>query len=714
MRYVALLAFNKIVVSHAHLVSQHEDVIISCIDDSDISIRLQALELVAGMVDSNNLIAVVEGLMLQLRNNNILSGSDDSARSRTLGIEPSADSDGEDPEATLRPSREKTEATTALPGEYKISVIQQILDMCSKNTYANITDFCWYLEILVQLVGLVPSIIRSPVASDQRGHQSHASHDLDKEDTVSAIGWELRNVAVRVSTIRKAAVISANSMITIGGADTTFTTIGTNGEGVLRFAVWIVGEFASNLYNVQETLNFLLHPRVHSLPPTTISAYLQSIPKILVRIISSKQSSWDKESNVMLSLLLIRIIRFFEPLTANPNLEVQERSVEFVELMWVAVQAIEGHEHGAAFGPLLLTKAIPSLFVDSDLNPVAPTAQKKVPLPNNMDLDAPLHRDLQGLLQSVDLERAFESDSAEFERFYNHRIDPKSDVRSTTDLNYSSEIEGSSYQRVEDVVIDPEILARKRMDRLGRNKDDPFYIMGDELSSGTSTPFHEIIKNNNGENVDVDSIPIMKLDLGDTENVMNRTDQEILKKINVDPQRISIAMDENIDTDELMTSQKNTESGRAVGEKGLLKQKRDKIKKSLLEVDSSGLGRFSINDNITVLNKSDIQLQETEDADMAKALEEVERLRLEMQRTAERTGASEGTPPEGTLVKKKRPKKGIVKSQISMKTVGHLVIPSIEEVSPESNDMKNISRPKSKKIKKLTTNKVSNNSNNVY
>lgn len=53
----------------------------------------------------------------------------------------------------------------------------------------------------------------------------------------------------------------------------------------------------------------------------------------------------------------------------------------------------------------------------------------------------------------------------------------------------------------------------------------------------------------------------------------------------------------------------------------------------------------------------DHERQQREDAEMAKAMQEVERLRLEMQRANERIQAAQGVPPEGTLVKKKVKKK---------------------------------------------------------
>src|SRR5262249_994236 len=41
VKYVALLAFNKIAVTHPFLVSQQEDVILDCIDNPDITIRIK-------------------------------------------------------------------------------------------------------------------------------------------------------------------------------------------------------------------------------------------------------------------------------------------------------------------------------------------------------------------------------------------------------------------------------------------------------------------------------------------------------------------------------------------------------------------------------------------------------------------------------------------------------------------------------------------------
>ena len=50
MKYIALMAMVRIVPSHPHLVAEYQDMILSSVDDQDISIRMRALDLVTTMV----------------------------------------------------------------------------------------------------------------------------------------------------------------------------------------------------------------------------------------------------------------------------------------------------------------------------------------------------------------------------------------------------------------------------------------------------------------------------------------------------------------------------------------------------------------------------------------------------------------------------------------------------------------------------------------
>jgi AP-3 complex subunit delta len=116
VKYVGLLALTKVTKTHADLVSEHEDVILSCINDADISIRLRALDLLVGMVDRDSLIDIVRQLMSQL-------------------LEPPPDSN-----------------KPPIPDYYRFELIRQVLAMATRDNYANVgNNFEWYIAVLVDL-----------------------------------------------------------------------------------------------------------------------------------------------------------------------------------------------------------------------------------------------------------------------------------------------------------------------------------------------------------------------------------------------------------------------------------------------------------------------------------------------------------------------------------------------------------------------------------
>ena len=63
MKYVGLLAMSKLLVTHPRLIAEHKDLILECIDDEDISIRLRSLDLVVGMVHRKNIVEMIKWLL---------------------------------------------------------------------------------------------------------------------------------------------------------------------------------------------------------------------------------------------------------------------------------------------------------------------------------------------------------------------------------------------------------------------------------------------------------------------------------------------------------------------------------------------------------------------------------------------------------------------------------------------------------------------------
>ena len=657
MKYVALLAFNRIVDTYPHLVSMHQDIIMDCIDDPDISIRLQALDLAMGMVTSDNLKAVVGRLMHQLIYAQNSTGTADDGRTNTTRFEPSADYEGENMEETLKATAEHDYSTPLLPAEYRVSTILRIIVMCSKDTYANIIEFEWYVEILMQLVKLVPplnSVPSKPEASIV--HNQFSGQISGDTDVASIIGWELRNVAVRVSSVRADAVFAGYSLMTSYASDSQLSLVGNGGDRILAFAAWIVGEFFDTCGPSNATLDPFIHPRVQSLPPDVISAYLQAIPKVLAFMVS-RDPVWSSEHQTMMSLLVARVVHFLDPLAVHPSIEVQERSVEYLELMRIVSQALANHGLGNESGPLLLTKILPQLYSGVDLKPVAPTAQRKVPLPAELDLETPINRDLAGLLQRAEQGFSLSHSGMEVESFYNQRPAQKEANSVAFDTIKTNESRPSSYQQTDDFLSDNDAILRRRVQRRERYKDDPFYVGNDGLSSGSSTPFHDILKTANGEDVDVDSIPIMDLGLGDKSVISHISDTELGGSKRINLKYVHITKDEDIGNEFWGEDQYSTPRVMSEEQTGPQPQLRDRAKKSLLQVDSSGLSSFSLTGDETTSDLLGFNKREVQDEEMAKALAEVERLRLEMQRASERVQAADGTPSEGIFIKKKKKKR---------------------------------------------------------
>jgi AP-3 complex subunit delta-1 len=214
-----------------------------------------------------------------------------------------------------------------------------------------------------------------------------------------------------------------------------------------------------------------------------------------------------------------------------------------------------------------------------------------------------------------------------------------------------------SYQ-VDDEHRDPEVIAKRQAERRERNKDDPFYIGYEAGHTGRSTPIHNILKDSNGVDLDMDSIPIMDLDLGgqDGEASTNRSRNQTQALPPKRRKKVAITGDETIPVAlGLAAEQANKEAAStAEGQPSA----RSKAAKSILQVDSSGLGKFSFTDEGTGDDEAvrDARRREEDEAEMARAMKEVERARLEMQRAADRIQAAKGVPPEGTVVKKKAKK----------------------------------------------------------
>jgi len=615
------------------LVSVQQDVIMDCLDDADVSIRLQALELTVGIVTSDTLQTVVNRLVDQLQ---LASSSSKASLNPEANLEADSSarlaSDGfmEQTGSNARPG-----TSIDLPSEYRTEVVNRVLDICSQGNYAEMIDFDWYVGILVRLVSLLP-----PSGLDEYQHRPQTGQwSINGSRTTVAfrIGSEIRNVAVRVRGVRPEATRAAESLLLVDNRSILFPAGFNVGNDVLGPVAWVVGEYAECLVSPDRTLQSLIYPSNASLAPRTLQLFLQAIPKVFVQLNRSwkGRDTWKSE----LSLLLARVVDFLELLAAHPDLDVQERAIEFLEVLRLGAEAMRSDTQEV---PFLLASIVPSLFEGLELNPVALSAQKKVILPPSLRLDEAFHDDLPGLFRDVNRSMLDAGTRNVLQDFY-YTPDFTPPVKRPLYETAPVEIHlGPSYQNtVGGLIEDPSVLERRKYERRERFRDDPFYIASGG-SSGTSTPLHDVFRSTNGDTLDIDSIPIVDLRLDDGQQ--GHVNRDSLASRRISPRKMEVATDETFGSDD--TPLHSSLAGVATGSTG--------IKRSLLQVDSSGLRQLSLGNNDD--RDPAVAHGDEGDAEMRKAMQNVEQMRLRMQRASERIQL-EGTPAEGTLVKKKKSKK---------------------------------------------------------
>ncbi|KAI5290575.1 AP-3 complex subunit delta [Ascosphaera aggregata] len=621
LKYVALLAFNRIARSHPTLVAEQQDVILDCLDDDDISNRMQALDLASVVVSSDTLESVVNHLLGQLQGSNE-AGSPAAA---SLVI---SDDESDMARGSFSPKTQQKHRFI-LPTYYRAEMLHRILDMCSRDLYAHIVDFEWYVDVLVQLVKFIPPQHALPNSGSGR-HQS--------SDIGSRIGNELLNVSVRVQAVRPEATQAAESLLLIDNRSILFPPHSMTSVTILDAVAFIVGEYAEHLTTPERTLTSLTHASNLQMPAHVLSSYLQAIPKVFIALTLNEQK-WDVTRRGEISLALGRIVSFLESLSANPNFDVQERATEFLELLRLTGEAVSAQHTDDTEMPLLISSVMPGLFSGLHLNPVAAEAQEKVPPPENLDLEQPLNPHLTQILMDAEQQWSSTDDRGDFHSFY--YIPDK-----VTESLYTETIEQSqTSQHVSSPTETKEAKAKRAFERSERARDDPFYIAPDESPSGTSTPFAQVLHSANGEGLDIDSIPVMPVQID------SKILQSQVKKKSRKPKTVYVMGDETIEVEGAPSPASGTKRS------GQLKQR--KAKQPLLELDGDGFDSMQLTSS-TPGNMQHLERRAEEEAQMAKALAELQRKRLEMQRENERVQLSAQVPAEGFLVepiKKKKKKK---------------------------------------------------------
>ncbi|XP_054728209.1 AP-3 complex subunit delta isoform X1 [Anastrepha obliqua] len=471
LKYLGLLAMSKILKTHPKSVQEHKDLILACLDDKDESIRLRALDLLYGMVSKKNLMEIVKRLLGHM---------------------------------------ERAEGSL-----YRDELLYKVIEICAQSSYLYVTNFEWYLTVLVELIQLE--------AGSKHGR---------------LIAEQLLDVAIRVPIVRQFAVNEMTNLL-----DTFSVSSQSNSMyEVLYAAAWIVGEFSnSDLEDAEKTLNILLRPR--QVPGHIQGVFVQNVTKLFTRLATTCLENEDVNGLIKLCDHVLEKLQNF---ISSNDIEVQERAnsacilIEMLRSQFnkpapsselnynhdasatLNMLSTDDNENLALHVQSVTPATIPThaieivqemaLLFEGELIPVAPKAQRKVPLPDGLDLDEWINA-------------------------------PPEDESSTSSQEDKDELfvssvhneDGTLGKRRKSEELTPEQIERNRTARLIEQSHNPHYLK----SSPSATDVNKqktASTNNSGYNADqydnIDDIPIseLSLDVPLQIGVMKRSDRYLLQE----------------------------------------------------------------------------------------------------------------------------------------------------------------------------------------
>lgn len=338
LKYLGLAGLNNIMSVYPKIVSDMKDTILLCLEDEDVTIRFRALDLICGVINKKNIKMIIQKLL---------------------------------------------KACLSAEGQYKSILVEKILDNCSKDNYENVGSFKWFLDVLVEL-------------TEMKG--------IERGDLIAS---QLKNVAIRVKAIRSNCIeemlklLNSNRFLAENLETSSMLEVMTT-------ATWIIGEFIAEApANIQpkEILDSLLALKTINYPPSMQSCYVQTITKIYAALANPQQNqnttiggsgdlmsldtvvsnssssngaSNKRQSPEAMAAIRDSIRKGLDGLLKSPDVEVQERTSTCLRILQLHEEFLES---GLDIAPQI------SALFEEELNPVAPGSQKKVPLPEGLDLE---------------------------------------------------------------------------------------------------------------------------------------------------------------------------------------------------------------------------------------------------------------------------------------------------------------------------------------
>ncbi|KAK5983701.1 Garnet [Trichostrongylus colubriformis] len=408
LKYLGLLAMGKILQTHPKAVQAHKDIVLRCLDDKDESIRIRSLDLLYGMVSKKNIMEIVKKLMEHVE--------------------------------------------SAEGSHYRDELLSRIIGICCYNNYQFITNFEWYISVLVEL---------TKVEGTKHG---------------AKIAEQIQDVTVRVESIRhfsvsQMALLVENAHILLAGSAQQRSNICE----VLLAAAWICGEYSQHVRNVSSVLESMLRARTSVMSGHILSVYVQNIGKLYSTLLSKAEKEDDWDAIESLDNLMLSKLADFE---LAEHLEAQERACNLMSILRI-IEAAHARREKVAGDVVRL--------YEGELNPVAAKAQRKVPVPDGLDLDQWIEepwQDTPELSEESEVEDTFgqpvpriRSEFTSFGVVPQYEDEPK----------LGEKPRKSKKKELKD--LSPEEIERRRKAREVERECNPYYVKGSATAPKRPTRF---------------------------------------------------------------------------------------------------------------------------------------------------------------------------------------------------------------------------------
>ncbi|XP_073944206.1 AP-3 complex subunit delta-like [Choristoneura fumiferana] len=359
LKYLGLLAMSRILKSHPKSVQAHKDLVLACLDDKDESIRLRALGLLYGMVSKKNLMEIVKKLMVHM---------------------------------------ERAEGTL-----YRDELLTRMIEICSQNNYQHVVDFEWYVAVLSELTEM----------------ETSAKHGC-------ILATQLLEVGARVADVREFAARECAALASRAAASPP----GPASREVLYAAAYVLAEYCQEEEVMRDAVSpLLLCAGAGGGAMRARAVCAHAALKLAARLLARYEARRDLPA----ALSVVReALAGLRPLLCSEDMEAQERAHNASALLSAVLRRLSpddaalaapdapdapaatglvntllDHEHSngveaapegevngdtdSGFSGGLIAE-LADLF-EGELKPVAPKAQKKVPMPADLNLDEWLSRD---------------------------------------------------------------------------------------------------------------------------------------------------------------------------------------------------------------------------------------------------------------------------------------------------------------------------------